>query len=107
MSTPNMSGQTDEPTTTNGVEHRDPAEFLGEDGTFDVSSAKRVSNQSIRPADCADLRRRVRGACDATAVKSDWSPTAIRRHVRGECSCPVTVPTLSYDKSAGEWTVDE
>jgi hypothetical protein len=107
MSTPNMSGRTDAPTTTDGVEHRDPSEFLGDDGTFDVASAKRVSNQSIRPDDCADLRRRVRGETDVSAIDTDWSDTAVRRHVRGRCSCPVTVPTLAYDKVAGRWRADE
>lgn len=106
MSTPNMSGRTDAPTTTDGVDHRDPAEFLGDDGSFDVASAKRVSNQSIRPEDCADLRRRVRGEAQVSNIESDWSPAAIRRHVRGKCSCPVTVPTLAYDRSEG-WIVDE
>ena len=98
-----MSGRTAAPTTDDGTEHRDPAEFLNADGSFDVASAKQVSNQSVDPDECATLRRQVRGASDVDAVDTDWSHTAVRRHVRGRCSCPVTVPALEYDLSANEW----
>ena len=114
MSSPNMSGRTDEPTTTDDADHLDPADLLGEDGTVDIGKVKQITNKRdsatpIGTARCREIRERLAtGEETAVEVAADLSvgSTAVRNHATGECACRHGTPTVSHERGRG-WAIDE
>lgn len=102
MSTPNMSGRTDDANTENTL----TAEDLLTDGKVDVSKVKSVTNNAhvsphnakVTPELCATLRNELaaEGDTDAVADRHDIGKTTLTEHAQGECNHDIETPPAMY-----------
>lgn len=113
MTTPNMSGRTDDTTRTDTDDHVDPSDLLGEDGTVDVGKVKQITNRRdhINPlmdATCKEIRRRLINedtSAQALGNELEYAESAIRNHAHGRCSCSHDVPALTYESPGDGWVI--
>ena len=115
MSTPNMSGRTDDSETTPGI----PASaLLNDDGTIDLSSVRaRVNGTNtagtmISTHECDDIRKRLREGASTHEVARilQCGKSSVRRHANGKCHhhpSEVSEPPLRYANRRDGWVVDE
>ena len=113
MSSPNMSGRTDAPTTTDDADHLNPADLLGEDGTVDIGKVKQITNsrdsETLIGSDrCQEIRERL--ATDeetATGIAGEFGvgSTLVRTHATGDCGCCHETPPVAFERGEG-WSVD-
>jgi len=111
MSTPNMSGRTDDAPTPD--DHRDPSDLLDEDGSVNISAVKSVTNGTAKPVSpetCATARELlVDGLTTAeAAAELTIGSTSVSRHAGGDCyhtTDEVDHPPVTYER--GEWVIDD
>jgi len=115
MSTPNMSGRTDDAPTRD--DHLDATDLLNADGSINLSAVRSITNAENAPAEtitaerCAAIREQVLASQHATetAARFGIGSTATRRHAKGDChhiEAAVDHPPLCFERGDG-WRAEE
>lgn len=111
MSTPNMSGRTDDASTTD--DGMDLTDLLDDDGNVNISAIKSVTNgnpKPVSPETCAAARELLADGLTTAEAAAELTigSTTVSKHARDACyhtSDEVDHPPVAYER--GEWVIDD
>jgi len=104
---------------TDETTHRSASDFTDEQGNFDESAIRSVTNRTdttqsdLTPELCAEFRRKAVGEPNVSAIADEYerATSTITTHVAGRCDCEHDMPPLEYRHeyregeagSSGKW----
>lgn len=78
------------------------------DALTDGTTRTVITKSTVSKTPCADARQLALDGMTSSEVADelDGHDSTIRKHLRGDCSCPVDEPALTWDESREQWVPD-